>query len=80
MITGNKEIRVASYFPIDHTHNVYDSAVLPKDGETFIGSPWGYHADNSAPFIEVFGANNELIRTVNALDCSEITFKKEAKT
>ncbi len=79
MITGNKEMRVVSYIPIDHSGDE-PAVVKPRSGETFVGSPWGYHAGDSAPFIEVFGANHELIRTVNALDCSEITFKKEETT
>lgn len=76
MIFGNKTIPVAGYLPIDRNAEglVFQK---PKNGELFFGHPYGFHGENSAPFIEV-QKEGQTVRTVNALDCSEIEFMQPA--
>jgi hypothetical protein len=76
MIHGNKRLKISEYLPIDRCGEGY-GYIKPKDGETFIGMPYGFYADNSEPFIEIT-RNGKLIATVNALDVSEIHFREES--
>ena len=81
MITGHKPRPIDSYYPIDHVVDEHPmGVVLPKDGESFSGIPWGYCEDHSPPFIEVRNAAGAIVRTVNALDCSDIIFSTEQET
>jgi len=72
MIQGNSERPIAWYLPIAHGGEDYDP-VKPAEGEEFVGFPYGGCSDNSLPFIEV-RRDGKCIRTVNALDCSNIGF------
>jgi len=73
MITGNKVLEVIGYLPIDHNAERL-MWVLPKTGEMFIGHPYGFHAINSTPFIEIVNENNKTIKTINCSDIAEIEF------
>lgn len=76
MINGSKQRQVAKYLPIDHCSEGYGFE-QPRDGETFMGCPWGWYVDSanavSPPVIEVI-RDGEVIRTINALDLAEIHF------
>lgn len=73
MIPGTKSTKIASYVPLSHGDEIYGT-VVPKEGETFIGIPFQWYSDNSPPFIEIRDAGGNLLRTVNAFDCSDIEF------
>jgi hypothetical protein len=73
MISGDKTRRIARYLPIDHCAEGCGYAE-PKDGQQFVGIPYQWSAEQSAPYIEVRDADGNVIRTVNALDVSEIEF------
>jgi hypothetical protein len=75
MITGSR--RVTRYLPIDHTGEGF-GFVTPDPGERFEGRPYHYYCEGSMPFIEVIGTNEQVLRTVNALDCAEIQFATDA--
>jgi len=77
MIVGHKIKNIVGYLPIDHNSNGL-GWVGPGEGERFIGHPYGYHCDNSIPFIEVLG-DNQTLRTINVLDVSEIEFETESE-
>lgn len=72
MITGNKTRKVAGYLPISRNGEGYEW-VRPAEGVEFIGHPYQFYADNSAPFIERV-ENGLVTHTINALDLSEIEF------
>ena len=75
MITGNTERKIEKYLPIDRCAEGY-GFVTAKTGEELIGIPYQWHSDNSMPFIEHRRQiTGEVVRTVNALDVSEIVFK-----
>ena len=72
MIHGNKEVKIVRYLQIDHCSKGC-SWITPKFGEKFIGIPYGWVEENSIPFIEIT-MNGKLIKSINALDLSEIEF------
>lgn len=73
MISGNDIRRISGYLPIDHCDECV-GYVEPKPGQTFMGIPYGWHAGNSTPYIEVV-KNNKVIRSVNCSDIAEIDFE-----
>ncbi len=73
MITGNKVRKIKRYLPMSHGGDVYGWVQL-SHGWSMRGIPYQWHSDNSMPFIEVVDASGNVVRTVNALDCSEIEF------
>lgn len=75
MITGNCESKIESYLPMDRCGEGY-GFVEPWEGEEFIGIPYGWHTEISAPFIEV-RKNGVVVRTINASDVSEIRFDQD---
>ena len=74
MITGNQQIEIKEYLPIDRLGEGY-GYVRPLDGQTFIGIPYGFVTDDSRPFIEVH-QDNKVVGTLNCDAISEIIFKK----
>lgn len=74
MITGNSERKIEKYLPIDRCGDGFGFEI-PKNGEEFIGIPYQWHSENSMAFIE-YRVNGIVTKTVNALDVSEILFKK----
>jgi hypothetical protein len=72
MITGNNERPIKEYWIIDHCSEGY-YGITAGDGEKIVGIPYKWHSDNSIPFIE-HRKNGTVIKTVNALDVSIITF------
>ena len=74
MITGDKEREIKAYIMIDRLENGI-CWVEPCLGtyEKIIGIPFGFHADNSMPFIE-HRANGRVTKTVNVADVSKIEF------
>lgn len=73
MITGKNPRIVSRYLPIPHGNEIC-GYLSPEEGWSFIGIPYQWHSENSLPFIEIFDPSGNIVRTVNALDCSEIEF------
>ncbi len=81
MITGNKKVAISSYLLIDHVGEGFETVrpavnSVNRSIERLLGVPWGYVDDHSIPFIEVQDLEGNVLRTINALDCSEIEFMK----
>lgn len=75
MISGDKERSIEWYLPIDHCAEGC-GIVKPADDEEFRGVPYAWYTDTASPFIKVL-RDGKVIRTVNALDISEIGFAEE---
>ena len=67
MIPGDKTRRIVGYLPFGCSY------AKPKEGEDFIGIPWGYYHENEPAFIQVRNGSH-LVRTVNTTDLSKIDF------
>ncbi len=76
MISGDKVRQVAWYLPIDHCGEGFGPC-RPDDGEQFRGCPYGWYEDLAPPVIEVV-KDGVVVRTINALDLSEIAFVESA--
>ena len=76
MISGNKRRPVSEYLLIDHCKEGFGYST-PGIGEEFWGYPWGWAEGTAPPYIEV-ERDGVVIRSVNALDVSEILFADEA--
>lgn len=76
MITGDKTKKVIWYLPVDHLGDGYGRMKPCDDNEEFIGHPYGFHTENSYPFIERI-RNGKVIETINAIDLAEIGFVGE---
>ena len=74
MISGNKERKIKEYLPIDHAAEGY-GFVKAAAGEELIGIPYQWLSDASLPFIE-HRKNGVTVKSVNALDVSEIIFEE----
>jgi len=76
MITGNTESKIEKYIFIDRCAGGY-GFVIAEPGEEIVGIPYQWHSDNSMPFIEHRRQiTGEVVKTVNAIDVSEIIFKR----
>jgi hypothetical protein len=75
MIPSMKPMKITEYLPIDHCSEGY-GYVKPKDGEEFLGIPFGWHGENSPAFIEI-RKNGKVTATVNTSDVSEIHFEEQ---
>lgn len=79
MIHGSKLREIESFCYIDRCGEGLGVA-KPKEGQKFIGYPYQWFSEyTSCPFISIV-ENGVEIQTVNALDCSFITFKQEAES
>jgi len=72
MISGTTERKVERYLPIDHCSEGF-GWVTPDDDEELVGIPYGFVVDGSGPFIQC-RRDGSVVKTVNALDLSEIVF------
>jgi len=73
MITGDERKDISMYLPTDQAGEGLDY-VRPRNGEYFVGVPYGFCGKNSMPFIEIQDAAGTVLATVNALDCHLIKF------
>jgi len=73
MIPGPKPLEISEYLPIDRCAEGYCYAT-PKEGEKFMGIPFGWYETGSMAFIEI-SKDGKVISTVNVYDVSEIHFK-----
>uniref|UniRef100_A0A6M3JPS5 Uncharacterized protein n=1 Tax=viral metagenome TaxID=1070528 RepID=A0A6M3JPS5_9ZZZZ len=72
MIPGNATRKIKSFLFIDHMGEGL-GRTTPKEGEEFVGI-LGWHSSESHPFIQV-QKDGKVVRTINALDISEIEFE-----
>jgi hypothetical protein len=72
MIPGSKPRAIASFIYIPHGDQELPRT-CPNDGERFVGVPYGYYAENSLHFIEVY-RGEQLVATVNYADISYIEY------
>ena len=76
MITGDTESKIEKYMFIDRCGVGYNF-ITAGCGEELVGIPYRWHSDSSMPFIEHrHQITGKVVKTVNALDVSEIVFKK----
>jgi hypothetical protein len=73
MITRTGAEEITAYLPFDPLSEGV-GWITPKEGFRFIGVPWGHHAQNSTPYIQVVNEYGDVVETVNALDCRAIKF------
>jgi len=76
MIPGNATRKIKSFLFIDHMGEGL-SRTTPKEGEEFVGIPFSWYSNESHPFIQV-QKDGKVVRTINALDISEIEFEVES--
>lgn len=75
MIKGNKERKIADYFPAPIGDEVY-GRVKPEEGEEIIGIPFSWFTTESPPFIE-HRRNGVVTMSVNVSYVVDIRFKEE---
>ena len=72
MITGDNEREIKAYVMIDRLEEGL-SWQEPSEDDRIFGIPYGWHGENSKPFIE-HRKNGFVTKTVNVSDVSEIEF------
>jgi len=74
MISGNTPKKISEFIFIDRRAEGI-SWTRPGPDEYFVGIPYSYYEDQSQPHIEIrLKSNGHVIKTINAMDCSEICF------
>lgn len=73
MIQGSQKKKIERFKLIDHFSEGL-SWTEPESNESFLGVPYQFDADDSMPYVEIY-RDGSLVKTVNAMDCSEIEFR-----